>query len=209
MKDKIVLLGGGGHAKVLIELIKALDRYNISCILDPVIEPSTEVMGIEVLGGDQYLEGLFTEGVINACISLGSVKADSRRKGLYEKVRNMGFLVPSLIHPKAIVSTDAIISEGVQIMAGAILQTGSIIGENSVINTGAIIEHDCRIGNHVHVCPGAVVCGGCCVGDGAFVGAAATVIQCVNIGNNATVAAGASVIGNVPDGCTVKGIPAQ
>ncbi|GBD95689.1 MAG TPA: acetyltransferase [Nitrospirae bacterium] len=205
-REKIILLGGGGHSKVLAELIRLSGKYEIMGILDSELEAGATICGITVLGNDELLPGLNVNGIKNACIAVGSVKDNRKRKKLYELVRSSGFYVPYLIHPQAIVSqTDTDISEGVQIMAGAIVQAGSIIGENTIINTGAIVEHDCTIGKNVHICPGAVVCGGSTIGDNSFIGAGATVIQGIEIGKDTVVGAGALVHKNLTEGVLVKG----
>lgn len=209
MKDKIILLGGGGHAKVLIELIMRDGRYEIIGILDSQLKIRSLVRDVPVLGDDGLLAELYKIGVNRACIGVGSVKDNTRRKRLYERVKQYNFSVPCLIHPSAIISENAKVSEGVQIMAGAIVQTGSKIGENTIVNTGSIIEHDCNIGEHVHICSGAVISGGCTIDKGVFIGAGATVIQGVKIGRDSIVAAGAVVTRDVPDGAKVMGVPAK
>ncbi len=206
--DEIILLGGGGHAKVLIDLINTSMQFEISGILDTQLEIGTKVLNVPVLGDDDLLSGLYSKGIKNVCIAIGSVKDNTRRRNLFDKVKQMGFLVPYLLHPQAIISKNVRFSEGVQIMAGVNVQTDSLFKENTIINTGAIIEHDCSIGSHVHICSGVVISGGCTVGDGTFIGAGATVIQGINIGACVTVAAGAVVAKDVPDRSTVKGIPA-
>ncbi len=204
---KIIILGGGGHARVLIDLIGITDRYKIIGILDPGLKQENMFDNVPVLGGDDILPELFTEGIKLACIGIGSVRDNSKRKKLYKTVKKIGYSVPGLIHPQAIVSKNSVrISEGVQVMVGAIIQTGSVVGENTIINTGVIIEHDCNIGKHVHVCPGAVISGGCMIDDNSFIGAGATVIQGVKIGKDAVVAAGAIILEDVPDNSMVKGI---
>lgn len=208
--EKLIIIGGGGHAGVLIDLIRTSGQYEISGILDARLKIGSEVTGIPVLGNDDLLLELYDRGIRNACISVGSVKDNSRRKALYGQVKQVGFFVPSLLHPQACISKNGTkISEGVQIMAGAIVQTGSSIGQNTIINTGAIIEHDCKIGEHIHVSPGAVVSGECIINDGAFVGAGATIIHGIKIGKNSIVAAGAVVVNDVADGKTVMGVPAR
>ena len=162
-----------------------------------------------MLGSDDMLEELFSTGIRNVCIAVGSIKDNSKRKALYEQVIKIGFVVPHLIHPKTIVSRKAQIADAVQIMAGAIIQAESIIGENTIVNTGSIIEHDCIIGKHVHICPGAIISGGCEIGEGAFIGASATVIQGIKIGKDAVIGAGSVVIKDVPGGAIVKGVPAK
>jgi len=207
--EKIILIGGGGHARVLIDLINACGSYEIAGIVDAQLAPGVSVSGVTVVGNDSILPELYGKGIKNACIAVGSVKDNSKRKTLYEKVKYAGFLIPALVHPSAIVSGKSKIHEGVQVMAGAIVQTGVLIGEDTIVNTGAIVEHDCAIGNHAHICPGATLSGGCLIGEGAFIGAGATVLQGIKIGDNSVVSAGAVVIKNVPDNATVIGVPAR
>jgi len=207
--EKIVLLGGGGHAKVIIDLINACGSYEIIGIMDAQLASGVSVSGVTVLGNDSVLPELYGKGLRNACIAVGSVKDNSKRKALYEKVKNAGFLVPALIHPSAVISGKSQIREGAQIMAGVIVQTDSTIGENTIVNTGAIVEHDCIVRSHVHICPGAVISGGCTIGEISFIGAGATVLQGIKIGSNAVVGAGAVVVKDVADNQTVKGIAAQ
>lgn len=193
----------------MIDLIKTSGKYEIIGILDSQLKIGSEVAGIPVLGNDDLLSDLYDRGIRNTCIAVGSIKDNSRRKMLYEKVKQIGFSVPYLVHQSSITSEKVSIVEGVQIMAGAIVQTDSLIGENAIVNTGAIIEHDCKVGRHVHICPGTVISGGCEIGDEAFIGVGATVIQGVKIGSNAIVAAGAVVINDVADGRKVMGVPAK
>lgn len=207
--EKIALIGGGGHARVLIDLIRTSGEYEIVGILDRQLKFGIQVMGITVLGNDDGLLELYGNGIKNACIAVGSVRDNTKRKDLYEKVKQKGFNMPSLIHPNSIVSKNIKLSEGVQIMVGAIIQTGCMIGKNTIINTGAVVEHDCTVGNHVQVCPGAVISGGCSISDGAFIGVGATLIEGINVGRTSIVAAGAVVINDVPENTTVRGVPAK
>ena len=205
----IVIIGGGGHAKVLIELIRTYNEYEIIGILDSQLKVKATVSEVPVLGGDALLPQLYTAGIKNVCIGVGSVKANSKREMLYEKAKQLGFSVPYLLHPEAKVSKSVNLKEGVQVMMGAIVQTDSLIGENTIINTGSIIEHDCKIGKHILVCPGAVISGGCIVGSGSFIGAGATIIQGIKVGRNSIVGAGAVVINDIPDNTNVVGVPAK
>jgi UDP-perosamine 4-acetyltransferase len=209
MKEKIILIGAGGHARVLIDLIRLSGLYEIAGIVDSQLKLGEMVSGITVLGDDDDLGELYSHGLKYAIIAVGSIKNNFKRRVLYERIKEIGFSVPCLFHPKAIIAGNVQILEGAQIMAGAIIQVNSTIGENTIINTGAILEHDCQIGMHVHICPGATISGECNIGVGAFIGAGATVIQGLSIGNNAVVAAGAVVISDVPDNTGVMGVPAK
>ena len=206
---QILIVGGGGHARVLIDLIRSTGEYEISGILEQQLEEGTLVSDIPVQGTDDLLPELYKNGVRNACIGIGSTADNSRRMKLYELVKHIGFSVPPLIHPRAIISKQVKVADGAQIMAGAIVQTDSLIDENTIINTGAIVEHDCRIGKHAHICPGVIVSGGATIEDNVFVGVGATIIQGIKIGSNAIVAAGAVVISDVPNNSKVMGVPAR
>jgi sugar O-acyltransferase (sialic acid O-acetyltransferase NeuD family) len=204
-KERIVFIGGGGHARVLINLIQEIDEYEITGIVDPGLETGSEVFTVPVLGSDDALPDVIAGGIKTACIAIGSIKDNSRRRELYMMVKNLGLSVPSLIHPRAVVSRlGSFIGEGVHVMAGAIIQPGTSIGENTIVNTGAVIEHDCIVGDNVHVCPGAVICGGSIIGDNSFIGAGATIIQSLEIGRDAVVGAGAVIYRNLSDGTLAR-----
>lgn len=205
----IVLVGAGGHAKVLIDLISQRDDFEIVGIIDPQLEVGTCFKGIEVLGADERLPQLRNQGIQNVAIGVGSIKCTKQREKLLTQCQEWGFRLPALIHPRSIVSTDVVIQEGVQVMAGAIVQTDTTLGEGTVLNTGVQVDHDCQIGSHVFLAPGAILSGGVSVGNHAFVGAGAVVIQGVRIGENAVVAAGAVVIEDIEAGVLVKGVPAR
>lgn len=209
MKDEIILIGAGGHARVLIDLIRLSGLYEIAGIIDSQLKVGEMVSGIDVLGNDDVLGKLYSHGLKYASVAVGSTKDNFKRRVLYENAKEIGFSVPCLLHPKAVIAGNVQLLEGAQVMAGAIIQVNNTIGENTIINTGAIVEHDCQIGMHVHVCPGATISGGCKIGTGAFIGAGATVIQGLSIGNNAVVAAGAAVISDVPANARAMGVPAK
>ena len=207
--QKIIILGGGGHAKVLIDLIKIKGDFEIVGILDIALEKGTKVLGIPVLGEDNILTDIFNNGVSTACIGMGGVKDNNIRSRLFDTAKDVGLEIPYLIHPNSFISRESTVAEGVQVMAGAVIQTNTFIDENSIINTGTIIDHDCVVGKNTHICPGVVIGGGVTIRKTSFIGAGATIIQGVKIGNNAIVGAGAVVINNVPEDVTVKGVPAK
>jgi sugar O-acyltransferase (sialic acid O-acetyltransferase NeuD family) len=208
-KEPIILLGGGGHAKVLIDLIRTAGQFRIEGILDPEKKISSSILEVAVIGNDDMLSELYLKGIRNACIAVGSTGDNSKRITLFQKAKQLGFFIPSLIHPKAVISHKTKISEGVQVMAGAVVQAETKIEENTLINSGVIIEHDCNLGRHTHISSGSILSGGVTVGDGSFIGAGSTIIHGIKIGKNVVVGAGAVVIKDVPDGLKVKGVPAK
>ncbi len=207
MKE-LILIGGGGHARVLIEVVRVSGEFHLRGILDPVLPAGQEVSGVPVLGGDELLSTAeFSESLVT--IAFGLMRAGDRRQKLYESLIAKKHEFPVLRHPFSQVASRVTISQGSQIMAGVVIQPGGLIGVNAVINTGALIDHDCRIGDHVFISPGAVLGGGVTLGDGSFIGLGARLLPGVRVGPRATVGAGAVVTEEVPEGSTVVGVPAR
>lgn len=207
---KAVGLGAGGHAKVVIELLRQSGGVELVGLTDPRKELwGTSVLGVPVLGDDSSLSMVYRDGVRHAFIGVGSVGTPLVRKCLYELAHMNGFMLIHAVHPQAVISPSAVIGEGATIMAGALINTDARLGENVIINTGAIVEHDCSIGNHVHIATGARLASTVCVGDETHVGVGATVKQSINIGRNVIVGAGAAVVHDVADNTVVAGVPAR
>ncbi len=205
----VVGFGAGGHAKVVIEILRSMREYEIVGLLDTRIERGANVLGVEVLGDDSLMAELKGRGIEHAFIGVGTVGDAQPRRQLYEKVVDFGFQIVPAIHAAAIVSSSAQIGIGPTIMAGAIVNADVVIGDNVIVNTGAIVEHDCVIGDHTHIATGARLAGGVHVGPGSHIGIGATVRQEIKIGKGAIVGAGAVVVRDVPPGKTVIGVPAR
>ena len=205
----VVGFGAGGHAKVVIEILRSMRKYEIVGLLDTRLERGAHVLGVEVLGDDSMMAELKQRGIEHAFIGVGTVGDVQPRRELYEKVVGFGFQIVPAIHAAAIVSESAKIGAGPTIMAGAIINANAVIGDNVIVNTGAIVEHDCVIGAHTHVATGARLAGGVQVGPGSHIGIGAVVRQEIRIGEGATVGAGAVVVRDVPAGKTVIGVPAR
>ena len=203
----IIVLGGGGHAHVIIDVLHACKRTVIGFVDQAQNKPP--IAGVKQLGDFGYLTSNYPAGEVALANGLGSVAAPGARMEWYVHFKELGYPFASCIHPGSIVSPSAYLAEGGQVMAGAVVQPGTVVGENTLINTRASIDHECRIGHHVHVAPGAVLSGGVEVGDKTHIGTGAVVIQGVRIGRHSIVGAGAVVVHNVPDHITVKGVPAK
>lgn len=205
-KQIIVLIGGGGHCKVIIDALRKIDSYEIEGIVDPGIQKDQNVLGVEVLGGDEVLGSILDKGVDKAFICVGSIGDCSVRASLYEKIKEIGFSFPSIIHPSAIIADDVRdrIGEGTFIAAGSIINSGTQIGKNAIINTSSSIDHDCNIGDYVHIAPGVVLSGEVKVGDRTHIGTSASVVNRVVIGKECFIGAGSVVKNNQPDGASIK-----
>lgn len=213
MTKPVIILGGGGHARVLISVLRQ-QAAAIVGIADPNLTPNREISGVLVLGPDAAIAGFSPHEVV-LVNGIGN-RASRRGPGLdirgerFRHFKALGYVFAPVIHPSAVVATDsANLGEGVQIMAGAIVQTAAAIGENAIVNTGAIVDHDCIVGPHVHVAPGAVLCGEVRVGAGSHIGAGAVVIQDIDIGENVMIGAGAVVRASLGHGACVSGVPAR
>ncbi len=200
----LIIIGGGGHAKVLIEALR-LNGEDILGIVDPSFKAGNYgPYGIKVLGGD---EAIFAYGVGSVRIinGVGSLPEYFARKEIFERFSRQGYKFASVIHPSAIIASDVEIGEGVQIMAGVVIQPGCRIGENSIINTNASVDHDCVFGSHVHIAPGATFSGGVSVGRCVHIGTGTTVIQGVKIGEGCVIGAGTVLLKDVAPDTKVLG----
>lgn len=205
----VVGFGAGGHATVVIEILRSMREYEIVGLLDTRLERGANVLGVQVLGDDSLMAELKDRGIEHAFIGIGTVGDAQPRRQLYEKVAGFGFQLVPAIHTAAVVSSTAQIGVGPTIMAGAIVNANAVIGDNVIVNTGAIVEHDCVIGDHTHIATGARLAGGVQVGPGSHIGIGAVVRQEIRIGAGAIVGAGAVVVRDVPDFETVIGVPAR
>ncbi len=203
---RLVIVGAGGHAKVVIELFRAA-RPNLQIVglLEPDPKPR-EVLGVPVIGDDSALPRLRAEGVTHAFVAVGDNRA---REAIGRRLEMVGFEIARVVSPAATVSPSANVARGVAVMAGAVINAETHVGAYAIVNTGARVDHDCRIGRAAHIGPGASLCGSVTVGDRTLVGVGASCIPGVTIGEDVTVGGGACVAGDLPDGVTAVGVPAR
>ena len=203
----MVIVGAGGHGKVVLEVVRAAGRYEPVGFVDA--DPSlTEsyVAGLPVLGSINVVPGLRRQGVRRAIVAIG----DNRTRLHYaEMLREQGVELVNAVHPAAFVSPTARLGRNVVIAPMAAVATEARVGDSAIINTSAVVDHECDVGEGAHVCTGAALAGRVRVGRGAFVGAGARVIQCRSVGEFAVVGAGAVVIRDVPECTTAVGVPAK
>jgi sugar O-acyltransferase (sialic acid O-acetyltransferase NeuD family) len=195
---KLYVLGGGGHAKVVIDALSA-SGAKIAGLIDPRLEIGTQVLGVPVIGGDEWMSKLDPQGAVLANGVGATVKSRVNRK-LFDLWSAQGFPFVSVVHPSAIIGAQVVLAQGCQIMAGAVIQPDTKIGVGTVINTTVSIDHDCVVDAHCFIAPSVTLCGGATIGEGSFVGAGATLLPGVKVGKNALVAAGAVVDTDVGDG---------
>ena len=206
MGKNLLLIGGGGHCRSVLSSVLAEKEYEEVGIIDFTNIP---VMGISVVGRDEDLPTLKNSGWTDAFITVGSIGNTGLRRRLYQMIKKLGFTIPSIIDPTAIVAQDVKIGEGCFVGKGAVLNSGTEIGECAIINTGAVIEHDCKIGAFAHISPGTVLCGQVKVGNDSHVGAGSVVRQQIEIGNETLVGIGSVVVQNIPDCVKALGNPCK
>jgi UDP-perosamine 4-acetyltransferase len=204
----VIVLGAGGHAKVVIDTLQAAGANILGAVDSDPATHGTSILGVSVLGADDVVLE-HTPDAVALVNGVGSTAPSSRRKDLYQRFKDAGYVYAPLTHPSAVIGGDVEIAEGCQIMAGVVIQPGCRIGVNAIINTRASVDHDCVIGGHVHIAPGVVLGGGITIGVGSHIGAGSSVIQNIHIGENVRVAAGAAVVTDFPAGAQIAGVPAK
>lgn len=202
MSKKIVLIGGGGHCKSVLDSLLSCHLYDEIVITDYEIPAGRTILGCKVVGNDDILPSLFQKGYTDAFITVGSIKSTAVRRKLHALVTEIGFTIVNVIDSSAVVSEHCKLGTGIFIGKNAVVNADAEIGDCAIINTGAIIEHECRVGSFSHISVGAKLCGNVSVGSDSLVGAGSTVIQGLQIGDHAIIGAGSVVIKNV-DGNSV------
>jgi len=206
--NNIIIIGGGGHAKVCISILKKISSCRILGYI--ALEDNGEILGIPYLGNDQQLEFIKKENPqCAAVIGVGNVELSNKRKEITDQLKSLGFELPIVVSPTAIVNEDVQIEEGTIIFDGVIINSGARIGACAIINTGSIIEHDCQIDDFVHIASGVSMSGGVKVGQNSLVGIGSSIIQNITIGNDCFIGAKATVIEDCLHAGTYLGTPAR
>lgn len=199
--NPVNVIGAGGHAKVVVSLLRAAGYSVVAIYDDSPSQHGREVFGVPVLGPVDKLED---SPVTHAVIAIGDCRV---REQISRRFRQITWV--TAIHPSAYVDPTARLGEGTVVFAGAVVQPDAVIGSHVIINTGATVDHDCRVEDFVHLAPGVHLAGGVRVARGAFLGAGAVVAPYRTIGRGTLVGAGGVVIGDLPDGVTAVGVPAK
>lgn len=201
MKRKLIIVGTGGHGKVVLDIAKQNGYTDISFLAD---NPQGEIWcGYPVLGTSldalQYPDAVFIVAVGNTAV----------RKQIQKRLSLQGLQFATLIHPSAIVAEDTVIGEGSVIVAGAVINPGAVLGKGVIVNTCASVDHDCLIGDFVHIAVGAHISGTVAIGECTWIGAGAIVSNNISVAAGCTVGAGAVVIKHIRESGTYIGVPAK
>lgn len=202
----ILIVGAGGHARVVLDILRAAGQHRPIGFLDAdETLHNTIVMGVPVLGHPQHLSKLRGKAK-GAIVAIGN---NTTRLAYAKQLTDAGLELVNAVHPSAIVSPSVRLGKNLVIAAGAIISTEAVIEDACILNTGSITDHECHLEKGVHLAPGAILAGRVRIGNGAFIGMGAKVIQCLTVGAGATIGAGATVIRDVPANTTMIGTPAK
>ena len=202
---KLLILGAGGHAKVVRETAIETGQFNSFYYLDDDLGLNKKNLNIVGQLKDIFLDNIRNK-FSNAFIAIGN---SNKRESMFNKLTKAGYLLPKLIHPTSWVSKSASISDGTLILANSTIQANVKIGSSVIINNNCSIDHDCLIEDATHICPGVNLAGNIQVGKRAWIGIGSTVIQNIKIGNDVFLGAGSVVTKSIPDSVKAYGVPAK
>lgn len=206
--ENIVVIGGGGHAKVVISILRKLKQFNICGYTDQ--KSHGPLLTVPYLGDDAALASLDAQSQqCCAVIALGQIGLGRTRFELWERVRSLGLSFPAIASSDAVVNETVQLGEGTVVMDGAVVNSGAVTGRGAIVNTSSIIEHDVTVGDWVHVAPGATISGGVTIGAYSMIGAGAVVIQGLSIACDCIIGAGSTVVHDIVAPGVYVGSPAR
>ncbi|MCE1253447.1 MAG: acetyltransferase [Anaerolineae bacterium] len=199
----VLLYGGGGHGKTLLELVRAQRVYRVLGIVDDQMEAGQTVLGTPVVGGADVLPEWHKRGVRLAINGVGGIGSVDTRLKVFETLADAGFSCPVIVHPTAWVEDSAALEGGVQLLAHTYVGSECRVGFGSVLNVGVCLSHDVKTGKVNNFSPGAMLGGNVTLGDYTQVGMNATINLGVNVGSRVRIGNGATIKADVPDGCRI------
>lgn len=207
MKPRLLIIGAGGHARVVISIARRMDNWDLAGVLSRETPAKPEqIDGVPIVGNYADAARLHAEGWHHAALALGD---NAERASRYDSLEQLGFVFPVLRHPSALIEYNVTIGEGCVICAGAILCAEVRLGRGVIVNTGSILDHETRVDDHAHIAPGCRVAGRVNIGEGAMLGIGTCVREKINIGAQSLLGAGSVVIEDIPANVVAYGIPAR
>ncbi|PKM61033.1 MAG: serine acetyltransferase [Firmicutes bacterium HGW-Firmicutes-4] len=209
MSKKLLLIGGGGHCKTVIEAVESRNDYEDIGIIDVSENVGKQILYCKIMGTDRELKQFFNKGFTDAFISLGSIGNPNKRLSLYKQIKSLGFCLPVISHLSANISQYASISEGSFAGKNVIINADTKIGKCVILNTGSIIEHDCGIGDFAHIAPGSIISGNVTIGKKTHIGAGSVIRQNTIIGDQTIIGIGSVVVNDIESHCVAFGNPCR
>ncbi len=194
----LIIYGGGGHGKSLIDMIRLLDGFMIAGIIDDGLEKGEEIMGIPVIGKGSNLPAIRKKDIHLAVNAVGGIGNISRRIEVFTRLIRAGYAFPTLVHPTAFIEPSAELQPGVQVFPHAYVGSDVKVGFGTIVNTAAVVSHDCMLGDYVNIAPGTLLAGGVTVEEGVLVGMGVSVNLDVHIGSRAKIGNSAVIKSDVP-----------
>lgn len=202
--NALIVYGGGGHGKAVIDLVRSMNTYEIVGIVDDGLPVGSQVMGAPVLGGAEVLEDLKARGVRLAANAIGGIGNITPRVVVFDRLKAAGFDFPVLVHPSAVVEPTARLAAGAQIFPHAYVGSDAEIGFGCIINIAALAPHDCVLEEVVNLSPGVLLAGNVHIGARSLIGMGVTINLNLTIGAEARIGNGATVKADVPAGGVVR-----
>ena len=200
---KIVIYGGGGLSKMIIEAVRVLGSYQILGVVDDNMKIGTDVIGSPVIGGADVLTKLKNDGIRLVVNSVGGIGDYKVRLDVFQKLAKEGFVCPAIVHPTAHIDPSARLEAGVLVLAQSYVSGNAVVGLGSLINNSVVVSHDCVLGVCTNLSPGAKLAGDVIIDDFSQLGMNATVNIGVKIGKACRIGNGATIKRDVPDNTRV------
>jgi sugar O-acyltransferase (sialic acid O-acetyltransferase NeuD family) len=208
MKNNVLVVGSGGHAKVIIDIIEKQNMFNIVGLIDGFKTPGSEALGYKILGDESILVNPFYENITYGIVAIGDNWVRNKVANKIIQVKpDFNFI--TAIHPSANIAKGVIIGDGTVVMAGGIINSDTTIGNHCIINTNSSLDHDNILGNFVTIAPGVVTGGNVIIGSFSSVSLGARVIHKINIGEHSVIGAGSVVVKDIGNQSVWYGIPAK
>ncbi|WP_066055888.1 acetyltransferase [Robertmurraya korlensis] len=209
MQSRILLIGGGGHCKSVIDSIIRTKHYSDIGIIDREERIGKSILSFPIIGCDGDLLKLYESGYRDAFVTVGSIGDSTVRKKLFQLLETIGFALPNIIDDSAIVSKYATLEKGIFIGKNVVVNAGSFIYKGAILNTSSVVEHDSVVQEFSHIAPGVVLCGDVKIGANTHIGAKSVVKQNIHIGSNSIIGMGSVVISDIEDNVVAYGNPCK
>jgi len=206
----IIVIGGGGHGKVILTILKKLDHYNILGYFDPKDRGS--ILNVPYLGDDFVMKDIIdAHRECAAVLGLGMMDPSGiqKREALFSRLKQMGFSFPPIVSPNSTIHEDVKIREATVVIHHSVINTGTRIGRSCIINTNCSIDHDCSIGDNVHIAPGVTMGGGINIGNNCMIGIGATIVNGIRLAAGCFISAGTVVTRDIEKPGIYRGNPAR